>query len=134
MYYRSRQIGGMGRKKQRHVESGFQAKFLAKIEPMLLPDIHVYAVPNGGFRLFTEAIRLKNEGVKKGITDLVFLAPKGVVAWLETKTTAKGSRLDDEQIGFRSICLRLGHRWGTYKTIEEGVAQLRAWGFLREGL
>lgn len=122
------------RRKPRRVESNLQSKFVSRIIPMLRPDVHVYAIPNGGFRLITEAIRLKGEGVKRGITDLVFVAPKGVAAWLESKTKERGSGLTDEQIGFKAICLRNGHPWGMYRTVEEGVDQVRAWGFLREGL
>lgn len=121
------------RKKRRHVEDGVQAKFLAELTPLLHPDVRVYAVPNGGFRLMTEAIRLKATGVRSGITDLVFIAPRGVSAWLETKTEARGSRLGDEQVGFREFCMRSGHLWGMYRTVEEGLDQVRAWGFLRVG-
>lgn len=118
------------KKKNRRVEHNIQSKFLNTLEPMLLPDIHVYAIPNGGFRLITEAIRLKDEGVRRGPTDLFFIAPDGVSAWLETKTPG-GRGLKPEQEGFKNICLRNGHLWGMYRTIEEGVAQVRAWGFLR---
>ena len=120
-------------KKPRRVEDGLQARFLKTIIPLLRDDIHVYAIPNGGFRLFSEAVRLKATGVKAGITDLLFVAPESVTAFLETKTTAGGSSLRDEQEGFRNICIRNRHLWGMYRTVEEGLAQVRAWGFLREG-
>lgn len=121
------------RKKPRRIEDSLQAKFLKEVTPLLRPDVHVYAIPNGGFRLFSEAVRLKATGVKRGVTDLVFNAPKGVSAWLETKTGERGSRLSDEQEGYRNICLRNGHLWGMYRTVEEGLNQVRAWGFLRDG-
>lgn len=124
---------GVKRKKPRRVEDGVQSKFLADLAPLLRPDVRVYAIPNGGYRIITEAIRLKATGVRSGITDLVFLAPEGDVAWLETKTEESGSTLRDEQEGFREFCLRSGHRWGMYRTVEEGLAQVRAWGFLRRG-
>lgn len=121
------------RKKSRRIEDGVQARFIAEITPLLKPTVKVYAIPNGGFRLMSEAVRLKATGVRRGITDLVFVAPGGVTGWLETKTEAKGSRLSDEQEGFMNHCLRSGHLWGMFRTIEEGLAQLRAWGFLRDG-
>jgi hypothetical protein len=127
MYYARKSV----RKKPRRTEDGIQSKFIARITPMLKADIHVYAIPNGGFRLFNEAVRLKAGGVKRGATDLFFIAPEGVSAWLETKTTASGSRLKDEQEGFRNICMRNRHLWGMYRTVEEGVDQVRAWGFLK---
>lgn len=119
------------KKKNRRVEDGLQAKFLKELEPKLRDDVHVYAIPNGGFRLMAEAVRLKAGGVKRGPTDLFFLAPGGTSAWLETKTEAKGSALSDEQKGFRAICLRNGHLWGMYRTVEEGLEVVGAWGFLR---
>lgn len=122
-----------GKPKQKRIEHGVQSRFADALVPLLRDDVHVYAIPNGGFRLKGEANRLKAEGVKRGPTDLFFIAPKGVSAWLETKTESKGSRLSDEQEGFRSICLRNGHLWGMYRNIEEGLDQVRAWGFLRAG-
>lgn len=126
-------MGKPARKKPRRVEDGVQSKYLAALLPLLREDVRVYAIPNGGFRLKTEAIRLKATGVRGGITDLVFLAPRGKCAWQETKTEERGSRLSDEQIGFREFCIRSGHLWATFKTVEEGLAQVRAWGFLKEG-
>lgn len=35
------------------------------------------AVPNGSYRKPLEAIRLKREGVKAGMTDLMLLVPRG---------------------------------------------------------
>jgi hypothetical protein len=119
------------RKKPKREESHLQGKFLNALEPLLDPSVFVGAIPNGGFRLFSEAVRFKSEGVKRGPTDLFFVAPNGVSAWLETKTPT-GS-LSDEQKGFRATCLRNGHLWGMYRTIDEGLAQVRAWGFLRKG-
>jgi hypothetical protein len=121
------------RKKARRIESPIQQDFLDKLVPLLHPDVRVYAIPNGGFRLGLEAIRMKAEGVRSGITDLVFLAPGGKTGWLETKTTARSSRLLPTQEGFMNFCLRSGHLWGVYRTVEEGLAQVRAWGFLRRG-
>lgn len=120
------------KKKPKREEHHLQSKFLARLEPLMRPDVHVYAIPNGGFRLFGEARRLQKEGVRRGPTDLFFVAPRGTSAWLETKTTAAGSELKDEQEGFRNICLRNGHLWGMYRTVEEGIEQVRAWGFLRD--
>jgi len=104
---------------------------LNALSPLLDPAVFVGAVPNGGFRLGSEAIRLKAEGVRSGVTDLFFLAPNGVSAWLETKTETGG--LSDFQKGFRAICLRNGHLWGMYRTVDEGIEQVRAWGYLRKG-
>jgi hypothetical protein len=121
-------------RKARRIEDGVQADFIKEVTPLLRPEIWMGAIPNGGWRAWTEAVRLKATGVRRGATDIFFVAPKGVSAWLETKTTARGSRLSDDQDGFRNVCMRNGHLWGMYRTTEEGIAQVRAWGFLKEGM
>jgi len=42
----------------------------------LYPDVLIFAIPNGGQRSITEAVRLKAEGVLAGVPDL-FLARAG---------------------------------------------------------
>lgn len=37
----------------------------------------LFAVPNGGFRNLSEAIRMKREGVTPGVSDLILLIPNG---------------------------------------------------------
>jgi len=122
---------GKPKKRRRSPEHELQVKVLRDLEPILLPDIYVAAIPNGGFRRITEAIRLKAEGVKAGIGDLIFLAPYGVTGFMELKA-GKGS-LSDEQIGFRSMCKRNGHLWAEVRSVEDAIRACRSWGFLREG-
>ena len=62
------------------------------------PDCFIFAVPNGGKRGKLEAIRLKKEGVTRGVSDLIILRPNGKVLFLEMKQT-KG-KLSKEQIKF----------------------------------
>lgn len=86
------------------------------------PDLHWFAVPNGGHRHIAEASRLKAEGVRSGTPDLCFMLPNGKVAWLEMKT-AKGT-LGPAQKEFRDIAKRLGHHWGVAKTVDEALGFL----------
>lgn len=118
-------------RKPRRVEDSIQSKTLAELTPMLLDSVRVYAIPNGGFRLFHEARRLKDTGVRAGICDLVFLAPVGATYWLEMKTMSKGSRLSDEQEGFKNYCLRSGHNWGMARSVAEAIQQVCAWGLVK---
>ena len=48
------------------------------------PDYIIFAVPNGGTRGIREAERLKAEGVKSGVHDLI-IATHGKVIFLEMK-------------------------------------------------
>ena len=48
-------------------------------------DLHWFAIPNGEHRHIRAAMRLKAEGVRRGVPDLCFMLPQGRVAWLEMK-------------------------------------------------
>lgn len=93
------------------------------------PELHWFAVPNGGHRHIAEASRLKAEGVRSGTPDLCFMLPNGKVAWLEMKA-AKGT-LGPAQKEFRDIAGRLGHHWGLARSVDEAIVLLTGWGVLR---
>ncbi len=77
----------------------------------------LYAVPNGGKRDKKTATKLKAEGVKKGVSDLVLPVPIGIYAglYLELKTM-KGTATQDQKdwldlsaaYGHLALCVR-GH-------------------------
>lgn len=46
----------------------------AKLKPELK---WLFSIPNGGSRHIIEAINLKRQGVKKGVSDMALLLPKG---------------------------------------------------------
>ena len=48
------------------------------------PDYIIFAVPNGGTRGAREAVRLKQEGVKSGVSDIIILT-HGKTIFLEMK-------------------------------------------------
>ena len=62
------------------------------------PDCLIFAVPNGGKRGIREAMRLKQEAVTKGVSDLIILRPNAKILFLEMKQV-KG-KLSKEQIKF----------------------------------
>lgn len=73
------------------------------------PDYIIFAVPNGGKRWIKEAGRLKDEGVKAGVSDLIILT-HGKVLFLEMKKLdGKVSKVQKEfsenveYLGFVSI-------------------------------
>lgn len=59
--------------------------------------LRLFAVPNGGIRHIQEAVRLKAEGVQRGVPDLILPIPRGkhCGAYLELK--ANKGRLSEEQ-------------------------------------
>lgn len=58
--------------------------------------IPYFAVPNGGLRNVITATRLKAEGVKPGVGDLMIFLPNGINLSLEMKTR-NGGRVSTEQ-------------------------------------
>lgn len=112
-------------------EHRIQAQLLKILDYTLRPEIEVYAIVNEAKRSFRTSARVKAQGLKAGITDLVFLFPaaEGYVGWLEMKTPT-GSLLT-AQHGFKAICGRLGHRWAMARSVEEALAVLRGWNALK---
>jgi hypothetical protein len=95
----------------------------------LRPDCDFYAVPNGGHRHIRVAVRLKAEGVKRGIPDLHIMMPGGRLVYLEMKI--KGGSLSADQRAFRDMARSLGFEWGMAKTFEEAKAFLASIGALK---
>ena len=86
----------MERLKIKFEEHLSQVKFVQRVRH-LRQDILIYSIPNGGYRHYKEAARLKAEGVTAGVPDL-FIAKataKHSGLYLEFKT-AKG-RVSDKQ-------------------------------------
>ena len=69
------------------------------------PDIIIFAIANGGKRDMTTAKRLKDEGVLRGIPDLM-IPSMGI--FIEMKRT-HGGRLSDEQTEMISYLERVGY-------------------------
>lgn len=95
------------------------------------PEVIIVAIPNGGLRHALVGIGLKAEGVRPGTPDIVVCLPEGRAGWLEMK--AKRGSLRDEQIGFKTKVMKLGHYWGLARTVDEALAHLRGWGALKDG-
>lgn len=64
-------------------------------------DVRLFAVPNGGQRHPAVAKKLKDEGVRKGVPDLMLLAPRGGYAGLVIELKRiKWSATTTEQVGW----------------------------------
>lgn len=67
----------------------------------------LFHVPNGGSRNKIEAVRLRAQGVVKGITDLIGLGEKGFFA-VELKV--KGGVVSEDQLKVHQLWRSLGYR------------------------
>jgi hypothetical protein len=98
------------RNKEEHYEQVKVINYL-KILERQGKVITFFAVPNGGSRHKVEAVTLKAEGVRKGVSDLVVLLPN-LVLFLEMKRRPKrlkngklstaGIKVSNEQMDFLS--------------------------------
>ena len=83
--------------------------------------ILLYAVPNGGSRNVREAVRLRKEGVRRGVADLFLSIPrKGLNGlYLEAKT-AKG-RQSEFQKNFEKMVIAEGYGYRIFRSLNEFI-------------
>jgi hypothetical protein len=110
-------------------ENQLQASLVQFLEKALKPELDFFAIPNGEKRHIGVAIRLKGQGVRRGVPDLAVLLPEGRIAWLEMKI--KGGSLSPDQKAFRDKAKSLGHFWGVARTLDQAIEFLASIGALK---
>lgn len=81
-------------------------------------DFYFFSVPNGGWRNPTVASKLKAEGVRSGVSDLVLLH-KGKAYFVEIKTD-KG-RQSETQVYFEDIVKKLGFEYLIWRSLDDAM-------------
>lgn len=115
------------------LEQRMQTEFVRMVR-LLSPGTFIFAIPNGGARSEIEGKILKGMGVVAGVADLCVILDGGRVGWLEAKEPpdiiSKKSRgkLSTAQEAFRDHVQGRGHLWAEFRTVDEGLKTLRAWG------
>lgn len=109
-------------------EHAEQVTFIREFERHY-PGVRIFAIPNGGFRNKAVAVKLKAEGVKKGVPDL-FIPEWNL--WVEMKRT-KGGRLSPEQKDWIKYLEKSGHSVIVGKGWEHAMKELTAWLKQRKG-
>lgn len=84
------------------------------------PGTRIFAIPNGGRRSKTEALRLKVEGVSPGVPDLFIPA---WCVWVEMKRQ-KGGRVDPAQTDWHAYLQGIGHTVLVCKGCLDAVRQI----------
>lgn len=74
------------------------------------PDVIIFAVPNGGLRRKTEAIRLKAEGVLASVPDLVVAEPRGPFHGLFVEMKRVGGKATKDQAAMMERLRARGYR------------------------
>lgn len=112
----------------RHEEDEIQ---IGICEVFDLMGIWYYHVPNQalGKCSIQRAVRFKRMGLKAGIADLVLSSDSGVAHYLEVKT-AKG-KLSKAERDFRDLCKLKSWPYAIARSVDEAVAQAKAWGLAK---
>lgn len=84
------------------------------------PGVRIFAIPNGGRRSKTEALRLKLEGVSPGVPDLFVPAWS---LWVEMKRQ-KGGRVDPDQKDWHSYLVGIGDNVIICKGCQDAIDQV----------
>lgn len=97
---------------QRACVTWFRFKY-PKLEPLF------FAVPNGGWRNAITGARMKAEGVRRGVADLVLLIPRhGYSSLCIEMKTAKG-RQSESQRQFQAAAEAYGNKYVVCRSFDE---------------
>ena len=117
------------RKKRRisHEEADIQSEFFAQAKIFFprIPEKLLFAVPNGGSRNKLEAINLKRQGVKSGVSDVLLLIPKGGFASLCLEFKTKTGKQSDEQKEFQKQAENCGSKYVIVRSVKEAIEKVR---------
>ena len=102
------------------------ALFRDHIATRLHPDAVAFAIPNGGFRNKTVALKLKDEGATSGVPD-IFAMHRGAAFFLELKRP-KGGVVSKSQREMMERLTAAGAHCAVAKGLDEAVEQLERWG------
>ncbi|MCD8083427.1 MAG: VRR-NUC domain-containing protein [Clostridiales bacterium] len=81
----------------------------------------LFHVPNGGSRNQIEAVKLKEMGVKAGVSDLCLPYPKGKYCGLFVEMKARRNKLTEKQTEFLSDMAEAGHFVATCYSAEDAI-------------
>ena len=123
-----------------HEEDDIQADFFDKVKIFFptIPDKLLFAVPNGGQRMqksiqtkkgvktfSPEAARLKKQGVKAGIADVILLVPrKGFASLCMEFKTEKGKQ-SDEQKEFQKQAEMCGSKYVIVRSVASAIETVK---------
>lgn len=79
----------------------------------------LFAIANGGFRSARTGARLKKEGVRAGICDLILLVPRGDCHALCIEMKRPGGRLQENQFAFLKDVITDGYATAVAYSVDE---------------
>ena len=121
-----------GAKKKRKInseEADIQSDFFKQVKLFFprIPDKLLFAVPNGGSRNKLEAINLKRQGVKSGVSDVILLIPKGGFASLCMEFKTKSGKQSSEQKEFQKQAEMCGSKYVIVRSVKEAIQEMKVY-------
>jgi len=130
-----------GKRKISHEEDDIQADFFRVVPTFFpnIPDKLLFAVPNGGKRdqvtktnkkgvtttWSPEAARMKRQGVKRGVSDVILLIPKkGFASLLMEFKTQQGNQ-SDEQLLFQQQAEACGSKYVIVRSVGNAIDEMK---------
>lgn len=110
-------------------EHALQCALLEYLDFAARWDVYYFAIPNAGKRTPFAGAKMRAEGLRAGVSDLVFMLPGGRCCWLELKRSPK-QKQSIEQSYFQEICRVLDHPHAVAHSFDEAVTILREWDVL----
>ena len=83
------------------------------------PGKIIFHVPNGGRRKLLEAVRLKRQGVTKGVPDIVVLEPSSLRHGLFVELKVGKNKLTKEQVEFMQNLKSRNYEAGVCYSLDE---------------
>ena len=119
-----------GAKKKRKInseEADIQSDFFKQVKLFFpqIPDKLLFAVPNGGSRNKLEAINLKRQGVKPGVSDTILLIPKGGFASLCMEFKTKTGKQSEEQKEFQRQAEMCGSKYVIVRSVKDAIDEMK---------
>lgn len=90
-----------------------------------LPTKLLFAVPNGGSRNIIEAKKLKAQGVKSGVSDMLLLIPKKGYSCLCLEFKTPTGKQSHEQIEFQNQADKAGNKYVVVRSVKEAINTLK---------
>lgn len=123
-----------------HEEDDIQADFFEKVKLFFpgIPDKLLFAIPNGGKRdqktittkkgvktFSLEAARLKRQGVKSGVADVILLIPKKGFASLCMEFKTEKGKQSPEQIEFQQQAEKCGSKYVVVRSTGAAIEAIK---------
>ena len=90
-----------------HAEQSMVIKWFRLQYPLL--EKCLWAIPNGGMRHIRTAVKLKEEGVAAGVSDLFLMVSRGEKHGMFIEMKAKGGKLQPNQKEFLNTAIYMGY-------------------------